>query len=260
MATRTITRLYDSYDDAAQTVSDLEAAGIPHSDISLLGQGTGTAAGGGYATTDTYDTAGTAGAYTGVTADTPTGAPAMPVDPALDPNAPATGAGTGATVGTVLGGGAGLLAGLGSLAIPGVGPIVAAGWLVATLTGAGVGAGVGGLLGSLTGAGVDEGEAHTYAEGMRRGGTLVSVRVPDDTRGAEVERILAQRSPIDPATRRADYQAAGWSGFDENAGPYVGPAGTATNAGTAVLSGAAGVDPAAGIDPLAPGRSRNQVP
>ena len=60
----------------------------------------------------------------------------------------ADGTGTGATIGTVPGGGAGLLAGLGSLAIPGIGPIVAAGWLTAT----------------LTGAGVDETEAQGYAE------------------------------------------------------------------------------------------------
>lgn len=67
----------------------------------------------------------------------------------------------------MLGGGAGLLAGLSSLAIPGVGPVVAAGWLITTLTGAGVGAAAGGLLGSLTGAGVEEAGAKGYAE---RGG------------------------------------------------------------------------------------------
>jgi len=80
-------------------------------------------------------------------------------------------------------------AGLGSLAIPGVGPIVAAGWLIATLTGAGVGAAAGGLLGSLTGAGVDEADAKGYADHVGRGGTLVTVRASDQD-AAQVEHIL----------------------------------------------------------------------
>jgi len=69
-----------------------------------------------------------------------------------------TGAATGATLGTVAGGGADLLASLGALAIPG--PVVAAGWVVATLTGAGGGAAAGGLLGALAGAGIGEAQAH----------------------------------------------------------------------------------------------------
>src|SRR5205085_5078419 len=95
----------------------------------------------------------------------------------------AEGAGTGAGIGAGIGGAAGLLAGLGLLAIPGVGPVVAAGWLVATAagaaTGAVVGGAAGGLVGSLTGAGVPENDAHFYAEGVRRGGTLVTARVDD---------------------------------------------------------------------------------
>src|SRR6185437_13482826 len=112
----------------------------------------------------------------------------------------ASGAGTGATTGAVLGGGAGLLAGLGMLAIPGVGPVVAAGWLVATLAGAGAGAAVGaaagGLVGSLTAAGVPEREAHVYAEGVRRGSSLVTVRAGPDsipTRRLTRRRLLLTR-------------------------------------------------------------------
>uniref|UniRef100_UPI0038CBFCDA general stress protein n=1 Tax=Falsiroseomonas oryzae TaxID=2766473 RepID=UPI0038CBFCDA len=112
MATRSIARLYDSSDHARAAVRDLEAAGFAHDDISYMaGQGaTGT--------DTTTDTTTTRRAGTGAE----------------------TGAATGATLGTVIGGGAGLLAGLGALAIPGVGPVVAAGWLIATLTGAGAGA------------------------------------------------------------------------------------------------------------------------
>lgn len=61
----------------------------------------------------------------------------------------------------MLGGGAGLLAGLGILAIPGLGPVLAAGWLASTLVGAGAGAATGGLVGALAGAGIDDADAHT---------------------------------------------------------------------------------------------------
>ena len=109
----------------------------------------------------------------------------------------------------MLGGGAGLLAGLGMLAIPGVGPVVAAGWLIATAVGAGIGAAGGGLLGSLVGAGVSETDAHVYAEGVRRGGTLVTVRA-DEGQRANVEAILARYSGVDAATRGTEYRAGGW--------------------------------------------------
>ena len=74
---------------------------------------------------------------------------------------------------------AGLLAGLGLLAIPGLGPVVAAGWLAATAVGAAAGAATGGVVGALTEAGVSREDADSYAEGVRRGGTLVSARVAD---------------------------------------------------------------------------------
>src|SRR6201988_4752355 len=91
-------------------------------------------------------------------------------------------AGKGAGIGAGIGGTAGLLAGLGLLAIPGLGPVVAAGWLAATAVGAAAGAATGGIIGALTEAGVSEEDAHTYAEGVRRGGTLVSARVPETDR------------------------------------------------------------------------------
>ncbi|HVY14239.1 MAG TPA: hypothetical protein VHB27_03355 [Rhodopila sp.] len=153
MAHHTIARLYDDYDMATSVVRDLEAAGVPSGAITLV-----------------------ANAELGNRAVTPAGA---------GPTGSAGGA--GAAVGTLLGGGAGLLAGIGSLAIPGFGPVVAAGWLVATLAGAGVGAAGGGLIGALAGAGVSSDQATVYAEGVRRGGTLVSARVEE----AEVPRVEA---------------------------------------------------------------------
>src|SRR6185369_6616916 len=79
-------------------------------------------------------------------------------------------AGAGAGVGAAVGGTAGLLAGLGLMAIPGVGPVVAAGWLVSTLAGAAAGGLAGSVVGALTQAGVSKEDADVYAEGLRRGG------------------------------------------------------------------------------------------
>jgi uncharacterized protein (TIGR02271 family) len=151
---RVVTHSYDTYEQAARVVDALEGARVPREDITVISG-------------DKSRTATT----THLTEDT------------------STGAATGATVGAALGGGAGLLAGLGSLAIPGVGPLVAAGWLVATLTGAGVGAAAGGLVGALTGAGIEEADARHYAEHIGRGGTLVSVRAPDE-HASRVESML----------------------------------------------------------------------
>jgi len=137
----------------------------------------------------------------------------------------ASGAAKGAGTGGVLGGGVGLLAGLGLLAIPGIGPVVAAGWLASTAAGAVIGAAAGGaaggLLGALKASGVDEKDAHVYAEGVRRGGTLVSARV-DEADVALVEDVLNRQSGIDAATRGALYREEGWTRFDDNAGPYAG--------------------------------------
>jgi len=99
----------------------------------------------------------------------------------------------------------GLLAGIGSLAIPGVGPVVAAGWLVATLAGAGLGAVGGGLVGALTGAGISHEEAETYNEGVKRGGSLVTVQVEYGGNAGRIHDIMARRSPVNWQERRTAY-------------------------------------------------------
>jgi hypothetical protein len=180
---QTVTGLYDNYDDARAVVNELEDAGISSSDISIIGR-------------------------EGETNETHAG----------------EGAATGAGVGAVLGGAGGLLAGLGMLAIPGVGPVVAAGWLAATAAGAAAGAvaggAAGGIIGSLTSAGVDEEDAHVYAEGVRRGSTLVSVRVDDDQ--AEVARsVINDNAPVDINARRAMYSEEGWERFDESSPDFT---------------------------------------
>ena len=127
-----------------------------------------------------------------------------------DASAAAEGAGIGAAVGGI----GGLLAGLGTFAIPGIGPVIGAGWLVATLTGMAAGGIAGGLVGSLTAAGVDDDDAHVYAEGIKRGGTMVVARV-DEAQAEAAEAILGQHGRVDIQSRRSEYETGGWDGFDE---------------------------------------------
>jgi hypothetical protein len=175
------TRAYETYPQAEQTVAALQSAGIDPSDISLIANREASAP---YKTTEAQ----------AVTTD--------------------------AGIGALVGGGAGLLAGLAGLAIPGVGPVVAAGWLVTTVIGALAGTATGGLIGALTETGVSEDDANVYAEAVRRGGTLLTVR---SSLGDEVTlAALNQSGPIDPLARRADYESEGWSRFEPGAGDSAG--------------------------------------
>ncbi|KRE21699.1 hypothetical protein ASE66_28020 [Bosea sp. Root483D1] len=128
-------------------------------------------------------------------------------------------AGEDAGLGAALGGAAGLLAGLGLVAIPGIGPVVAAGWIASTLAGAAAGSVAGGVVGALTSAGEDSDSANYYAESVRRGASLVSVRAADE-QAAAVEAIMDGAMPIDRVSRLAEYRQAGWSRFDDTAAPY----------------------------------------
>jgi hypothetical protein len=85
------------------------------------------------------------------------------------------GVAAGATSGAVLGGALGLLVGIGALAIPGLGPFIAAGPIMATLAGMGVGGTIGGLTGALVGLGIPEYEAKAYEKRLQKGGILLSV-------------------------------------------------------------------------------------
>lgn len=124
------------------------------------------------------------------------------------------GAATGAGIGAVLGGLGGLLVGLGALAIPGVGPVLAAGPIVSALAGAGVGAVAGGLIGALVDLGIPEEHANYYAEGIRRGGTLVTVRT-EDNMAEDARMVLNRFNPVDIDTRARTWQDEGWKGFNE---------------------------------------------
>ena len=99
--------------------------------------------------------------------------------------------GAGAVGGGVLGGLAGLLVGVGALAIPGIGPLLAAGPLAATLAGGALGATAGGIVGALVHHGVPEEDAGVYGTAVERGGILLTVKTPKK-REAEVRRLLEQ--------------------------------------------------------------------
>ena len=100
------------------------------------------------------------------------------------------GTATGVTAGGVIGGTLGLLAGIGALAIPGVGPLIAAGPIVAGLAGLGVGGAVGGLVGALIGMGIPEYEAKRYEGRVKDGGTLLSVHCDTSDQVSRAKDLL----------------------------------------------------------------------
>ena len=128
------------------------------------------------------------------------------------------GAVIGAGAGAALGGLGGLLVGLGALAIPGVGPIIAAGPLLTALAGVGIGAAAGGLIGALTDLGVPEEEAHAYAEGVRQGGVLLAVDT-DDERADRAAEIMERAGAVDVDARATHGRQHGWTRFDPAAAP-----------------------------------------
>ncbi len=109
------------------------------------------------------------------------------------------GASTGAASGAILGGALGWLAGIGALAIPGVGPFIAAGPIVAALAGIGTGAVAGGVVGALVGMGMPEYEAKRYEGRLKRGGILLSVHCDDTAWAKTARRILESTGAEDVA-------------------------------------------------------------
>jgi len=132
----------------------------------------------------------------------------------------ASGVAAGAGAGAAVGGLGGLLLGLGALAVPGIGPVLAAGPVAAALAGAGLGAAAGGVVGSLTGLGIAEDDARLYAEALRRGGTLVAVR-GDEAQAGMAAEVMAARGAEDVKEHAERWRSAGWPGFDPAADPWT---------------------------------------
>jgi hypothetical protein len=112
------------------------------------------------------------------------------------PEGTTTGAGVGGTIGGTLG----LLAGIGAIAIPGVGPLIAAGPIMATLAGLGVGGAVGGVVGALIGMGIPEYEAKRYEGRVKEGGILVSVHCDSSEEVSRAKDILKRTGGDDVAS------------------------------------------------------------
>ena len=152
-STHTIVGLYGSPSEAKQAVHDLESNGFLHDQISVVASGSANVPG----------------------AETPNLGP-------IENIGSDTTAGTGAAVGSL----AGFFAGMVALAIPGVGPIIAAGPLAAGLMGAGIGAAAGGIAGALRKHGIPEHHAGRYSAAIERGGCMVVVHADD----AQVDRAV----------------------------------------------------------------------
>src|SRR5438309_11536538 len=121
------------------------------------------------------------------------------------------GATTGATAGGVTGGVLGLLAGIGALAIPGVGPFVAAGPIMAALSGAAVGATTGGLVGGLIGMGIPEIEAKRYENKLKTGNYLIAIHVHDGDEKDRAKQIFRNAGAEDISTSSMSKASAGAS-------------------------------------------------
>ncbi|MCX6596244.1 MAG: DUF3341 domain-containing protein [Acidobacteria bacterium] len=110
------------------------------------------------------------------------------------------GAAAGGATGGVIGGTLGLLVGIGALAIPGLGPLIAAGPIVAAMAGVGAGGAVGGLVGALVGLGIPEYEAKRYEGHIKAGGILLSVHCHSDARIDRAKEVLKQTGAQDIAS------------------------------------------------------------
>lgn len=187
----TVIGYFESWERADRAVRDLIAAGAPRDDLNVIA----------------HD-------------DARRSATARGTVHAGDKDA--GGAAGGATAGAVLGGALGVAVGLGALVIPGVGPILAAGPIVAALAGGAAGAAAGGVAGGLVGALVDAGvpkdKAEAYAEGIRRGGVLVSLRAPSPTEAQRAERILEDAGAVDVFERAESWRKEGWTGSSGSLG------------------------------------------
>lgn len=184
--TQNVVGLFDSHEKADQAVRVLEQAGIGREQISVLARNRVIPTNIYAEKTEAKDVAESSGA--------------------------------GALLGGAAGGLIGLLAGVGAIAIPGLGPAIAAGSLAAALGigagGAGVGAAVGGILGAMTALNIPKDDAAMYAEGVRRGGILVIVQAGEPQAG-EARRALDDAGALDINSLEEEIRKKGWDRFED---------------------------------------------
>jgi hypothetical protein len=163
---RTAVGLFDHQDDLERVLNELKASGFNPEQVSLVAKDKGV-------TREIVETTGMGGGE---------------------------GAGVGAVAGGITGGLLGWLVGIGALAIPGIGPIVAAGALATTLGGAAIGAAAGGLIGALVDLGIPEEEATFYQEGVTRGGMLLTVHAESDAQLYQANEVMRRNNGTDVRT------------------------------------------------------------
>lgn len=188
---RTIVGLFDTFAQAQSAVNDLISAGFSRDDISVVANNV----------SGEFDQVETAEG--GVNVSQSVGDLAK-----------------GAVRGGLYGGLTALAATVALALIPGVGPIAAVGPLSAFLGGAAIGATAGGILGGLTGLGVPEEHAGYYAEGVRRGGTLVTVNA-DDMRANQAADVFSRHNAVDIDRRGEYYRSTGYTRYDDNLPAYT---------------------------------------
>jgi hypothetical protein len=196
MAEKIVVGLFDSFDAAKAAMTDIVGTGVTSDRISLLAN---TLIGNHPALADNPSFAG---------------------DDVNEDLSEQSHTAVGAEVGLGLGGVLGLLAGVGTLAIPGIGPLIAAGLWATVGAGAVAGGVVGGLVGALSEHGITDKDAHLYAEGLKRGGTLVTVKVPDD-HVEPVSKVFKAHGAIDIGKRGDAWAAEGWVAFDPSLHPMT---------------------------------------
>jgi hypothetical protein len=192
--TRTVVGVFRNIEDAQNAFQELKREGFSENEIGFISHKSG--------------------------AERPPERPAKRSAAKADDSEIAANVATDAGIGAALGGVGGLLLGFAALAVPGVGPVVAAGPIVAALGGAGVGAAAGGLIGALTEHGVPEEEARYYTEGVRRGDILVTVHAGGE-RADRAADILEKHHAHNIDDRVSAWRKRGWPGYDPNAAPLT---------------------------------------
>lgn len=188
---RTLIAVYDDIDTARHVIEELRGANYDPADISLV-------------------ISDPEGQYSNYLNNEPVHSDAHDVS-----------AGEGATFGALMGGLTGLGVSIAALAIPGVGPVIAAGPLLSAILGGTIGAAAGAATGSIVAGlvdlGVPEDEAGIYAESVRRGGAMVIVRTRDDTTD-NAAAVMRGHDPIDLDESARHWRERGWDTFNEKSG------------------------------------------
>lgn len=241
----TIVGLFDDRNDAHNAVMDLMSAGFSRDRISLVA-------------------ADPSGEYQKYVVD-------------KEGNLAGEGAAAGLTSGAVVGGLIGVLIGTGAIFFPPAG-VFLAGPFAGLIAGAAAGAATGGILGGLIGLGIPKEHADVYAEGVRRGGTLVTVTA-DESEAERVRTLLDRDGAVNVESRGAYYRSQGFAGYDSNSKPYTEDeyqaerdrlralaaddalgTGVGTAAGTGRVRAYAYADTPTGVAPDAPATTPTGVP